>query len=762
MSPDTLDLLQTLNGENEEERYIVPNVLDNEQETDFSADTDSDYVPDSEENSDSENLTLKSKKFKVVGVVHNNKDNQEICEISRKALYDIRPCNNNSFLNSITNIDTDEAAESNIVEEIEMYSDQNKNSITNTDTVEAAESNIVEEVEMHSDKNSPEIPRGRPRRGRKRLHKDHTIIQRKERKYANLPYHNNKKLIEPKIFKDYVCHCKKKCFNLIGKEKRQEEFEKYINLGSYEAQLLYIVNYVSERPKKRSYSSNDKNTDKHNPKQFSRIYTVGGTQVCREMFVNNFQITPKKVDECLKKFRKGMIKDGRGQTGGQNKTTEEDIDFIKKVIDSLPKYESHYRRETNNGCQYLKLGTTVPKIYELYVEQYKNAYGVSKKPASIGTLKSIFHKFFNLRCKTLKKDTCNKCDTLHIKLANATETEAAKFQREKQEHLERAETLRKTMNEDLKKATTDESFECLTYDMEKTLPLPRIPTSIVFYKRQLWLYNCGIHAGSTDNGYCYVWLEGEAGRGAQEVGSCLINYIKHKMGPKEHLVLWSDCCGGQNRNIKMVLMMKSVLSSHATLKTIKLKYLESGHTFLPNDTDFSKIESQLKYHDRIYTAEEYLNVIKSCKKKKPLEVYKMKTNDFLSTNKIEKKIVNRKICVTKNKVNWLKTKEILIEKEKPYSIFMKTTESEEFQELNIEKRVKGKSLEILEEDLTLLWPNGKEIPQAKLDDLKSMFDLIPKDCLPFYKSLKGNENIMDDVDGYGDRIDFPIEDENDD
>ncbi|CAH0597202.1 unnamed protein product [Chrysodeixis includens] len=206
-------------------------------------------------------------------------------------------------------------------------------------------------------------------------------------------------------------------------------------------------------------------------------------------------------------------------------------------------------------------------------------------------------------------------------------------------------------------------------------------------------------------------------------------------------------------------MMKSVLNSHATLKTIRLKYLESGHTFLPNDTDFSKIESQLKYHDRIYTAKEYINVMKSCKKKKPLEVFRMKTTDFLSSNKIEKKIVYRKVCVTKNKINWLKTKEILIEKEKPYSIFMKTTESEEFQELNIKKRKEQKSLEISDEDLTLLWPNGKEIPQVKLDDLKSMFDLIPKDCLAFYKSLKGNKNIIDDVDGYGDGIDFPVEDE---
>lgn len=67
----------------------------------------------------------------------------------------------------------------------------------------------------------------------------------------------------------------------------------------------------------------------------------------------------------------------------------------------------------------------------------------------------------------------------------------------------------------------------------------------------------------------------------------------------------------------------------------------------------------------------------------------------------------------------------------------------------------------MEEDLTLLWPNGKEIPQAKLDNLKSMFDLIPKDCLPFYKSLRGNENIMNDVDGFGDSVDFSIDYEND-
>lgn len=57
--------------------------------------------------------------------------------------------------------------------------------------------------------------------------------------------------------------------------------------------------------------------------------------------------------------------------------------------------------------------------------------------------------------------------------------------------------------------------EVLTYDMEKVLGLPKLPTNIIYYKRQLSIYNEGIHSASTDTPYCFVWKEGRAGRGAQ-------------------------------------------------------------------------------------------------------------------------------------------------------------------------------------------------------------------------------------------------------
>lgn len=90
-------------------------------------------------------------------------------------------------------------------------------------------------------------------------------------------------------------------------------------------------------------------------------------------------------------------------------------------------------------------------------------------------------------------------------------------------------------------AATNDFFECLTFDLEKTLLLPRIPTNIIFYKRQLWVYNLGIYSGKQAKGFCYPWVEGTAGRGVQEVTSCLLKHIAEQVPDYvAELVLWSD------------------------------------------------------------------------------------------------------------------------------------------------------------------------------------------------------------------------------
>lgn len=80
--------------------------------------------------------------------------------------------------------------------------------------------------------------------------------------------------------------------------------------------------------------------------------------------------------------------------------------------------------------------------------------------------------------------------------------------------------------------------------MEKVLGLPKLPTNLVYYIRQLSIYNEGIHPGSTNTPYAFLWKEGIAGRGAQEVGSCLKKFIElHLKQGVQELILWSDSCG---------------------------------------------------------------------------------------------------------------------------------------------------------------------------------------------------------------------------
>lgn len=110
------------------------------------------------------------------------------------------------------------------------------------------------------------------------------------------------------------------------------------------------------------------------------------------------------------------------------------------------------------------------------------------------------------------------------------------------------------MNSVITASQEDEIVETLTFDLQNMHPIPKLPTGIIYYKQQLNLYNLSIFVVSSKKGIFNIWLEHEAGRGTQEVGSCLRKFINENVKvPVKNLNLWSDSCGGQNRSIKLVL-----------------------------------------------------------------------------------------------------------------------------------------------------------------------------------------------------------------
>ena len=122
---------------------------------------------------------------------------------------------------------------------------------------------------------------------------------------------------------------------------------------------------------------------------------------------------------------------------------------------------------------------TLQDMYDAYVKDVV-------EPVSISTYRRTFLTKFNLKFKALKKDTCNACDVYAAKVQTVNSEEGKqKLLKEHNEHIDLAKEAQTLMRSDMEKANKEHFIECLTFDMEKTLPLPRIPTNVMFYKRQL-------------------------------------------------------------------------------------------------------------------------------------------------------------------------------------------------------------------------------------------------------------------------------------
>lgn len=149
-----------------------------------------------------------------------------------------------------------------------------------------------------------------------------------------------------------------------------------------------------------------------------------------------------------------------------------------------------------------------------------------------------------------------------------------------------AENAQASLKLDLKKSKECGHFQCLTFDMEKHyLSLGYLQASYFTRDKFSYIILVFIAERNIKDIVMFGWKARQE-RGAQEVGSCLKKHIKNNLNHNiKYLVLWSDSCGGQKKNIKIVLLLKTIFNS-TELDTITLKYLYPGHSFLPNDRNF--------------------------------------------------------------------------------------------------------------------------------------------------------------------------------
>ena len=293
------------------------------------------------------------------------------------------------------------------------------------------------------------------------------------------------------------------------------------------------------------------------------------------------------------------------------------MEEVRKHLKSIPAYESHSRRDSSK--LYLPSHLTISELYK----EYKT--NCNRTPVSRCLYEKEFHKM-NLRIKKPHVDTCQLCDKLSLQLKLSGDP---LFQTQLSEHHEEADKAYDAKSLDKTLSKNDPSRKTITFDMQQCLPTPLLRNSISFYKRQLWTFNMTVHDCDSGNVFCFLWHECVAGRGANDVGSCIYHYLVNQLDPKvKHLTMYSDSCGGQNRNSYIAVMCMTALQNSPNLETIDHKFLIPGHTHMESDVDHSVIEKKKKkYNGEIHHPHDWVQLIRQVGKKDQFTVHEMSSED---------------------------------------------------------------------------------------------------------------------------------------
>ena len=239
--------------------------------------------------------------------------------------------------------------------------------------------------------------------------------------------------------------------------------------------------------------------------------------------------------------------DGRGKHSRHVKVPESIRKQIDEHIRSFPVMKSHYSRaKQNKRRKYLSPLLNVAEMHDLYLKKYEP--DAAKPIVSYSYYLKYFNENFNISYGYPRADTCGTCDALNIEIKAAGDAQKVFLQSQRENHLRQAENFYASLRTNTRLAKLNAHIATVTFDFQQNLPLPHIPVGEVFYMRQLWLYVFGVHECGSNRASMYSWSEFIAGKGSNEVVSCLDNFFCSLPEEVTSLYLYSDGCPGQNKN----------------------------------------------------------------------------------------------------------------------------------------------------------------------------------------------------------------------
>ena len=551
--------------------------------------------------------------------------------------------------------------------------------------------------------------------------------------------------------------CRDGCFAKITMPGVQSIFSAFWAIGDYNLQNAYIQKMVAVIPISRKRTAAEVSR-----RSVSRAYYVTynsvSTKVCLSGFMAMHGITKKRIDNAIRKVTHTAVPepDLRGRHAPANKIVGEKAKHVREHIRLLPAMTSHYSRAKSPSRLYLDSTLTIRKLYDLYLSWMAQTYPQAARVV-FHYYSDVFTKEFNISFEPPKVDTCTTCDIINMALSNATTDEEKGVQQTKlEDHLKEAKAAQDYMKR-LKK-DNDPETRAVCMDLQQILPTPKLHTGIAYYKRKMWTYNFCIHNIKTGESTMFVWHETVAKRGSIEVASCLKTWVDMETAKGEfgRLIVVSDNCAGQNKNINLVLMYLRELHS-GRLFEIDHVYLVPGHSFMPCDRAFGNIERKVTNMGVIYTPDDYIDVIMTATST-GFPVIKMTQENFLDYGSLLQHVTKRKSPGS----TFRDCRKLLLRLAYRQGYLLKSDYEADDNNITEVRLQKGRAawsrklFDLSAQPLPKQYTGPLVLRPEKVRDLQFLLALMPQNAHPFYWSIidtqagdgisTQNEDNPDDLD----------------
>ncbi|KAJ8706277.1 hypothetical protein PYW08_006831 [Mythimna loreyi] len=408
-----------------------------------------------------------------------------------------------------------------------------------------------------------------------------------------------------------LCNHKKKfeCRSLSMQDVKSF-FESFYKFKDKRNQDAFILKHCTVKSVKRHRPKNSKYT----PKSSQTTYFVYSATlkkrllVCQTFFLNVLQIKKYRVQTIMKEyFETGtLLNEKRGGDRVSHKNMEKKR-AVMSFIEKLHCEEPHYCRG-NTKRLYLSAELSINKLYRLYNSQVESELKV--KPSYF---RNIFNRNYNLGFGSPRTDVCSVC----LQFTEKMKTETRVNIRNDLIVMQRIHKLKaKAFFGFVKEEKPD--LLTLSFDCEKNLSLPKTPDQSAYYSRQINLFNFTIVQGSSkskldsSNVFAYCWSENLFPKASNQISSAIYHRLQNtNLTGIKTVRLIADGCAGQNKNSTVLGMCAKWLSETPQVKSLELIFPIVGHSFIPPDRVFARIEKEIRKREIMANPEEYHEIIKN-------------------------------------------------------------------------------------------------------------------------------------------------------